>query len=274
MSRIIYTPKEPQFFKQKSLKKKRNYFFVLSFFALVILLFWGVMALAKWEYWRIKRIEFSGEVALEEESLREAVLKNLDGSRLGILPNDLYFFVNKEGLVGKIKERFPRVDNIKIIKDFPDKLIIEVSERVFFGILCERGVDKNCFLLDREGVAYEEAPKSTGRLIPKIEVDEKTIKPGTKVFEENVIRQFEEASLASSLFTGSFLVSYELFSKIPREIQAINSEGVRLYLNTGDDFKKMFELFKAVLDKEIKEKRSLLDYVDLRFGNKIFYKFK
>ncbi|MDP3710253.1 MAG: FtsQ-type POTRA domain-containing protein [bacterium] len=230
--------------------------------------------LARWDYWRIKRIEFSGIVALEESLLRETVSEYLKGFRFGFLPNDLYFFINKESLTANLKEKFPRVEKIRVSKDFPDKLMIEISERGLFGILCERGEDQNCFLLDKEGVVYEEAPKSTGHLIPKVEVDNKALKPGAKVFTDDLIRQFEEASRASSVFTGSFLVSYDLFSKIPREIQAVNSEGVRLYLNTGDDFKKIFELLKAVLEKEIKEKRPLLDYVDLRFGNKIFYKFK
>lgn len=246
----------------------------IGFLIVVVLFFWGFLMLARWDYWRIKRIEFSGVVAVEENSLRESVLENLAESRLGILPNDLYFFLNKDGIIKKLKEKFPRIEKVKISKDFPDKLMIEVSERNFFGILCERGEEQNCFLLDKEGVAYEEAPKSTGRLIPKVEVDDKALKPGVKVFTDDLIRQFEEASRASSVFTGSFLVSYELFSKIPREIQAINSEGVRLYLNTGDDFKKIFELLKTVLEKEIKEKRHLLDYVDLRFGNKIFYKLR
>ena len=128
--------------------------------------------------------------------------------------------------------------------------------------------------MDQEGVAYEEAPQSTGRLIAKIEIDEKGVKSGTKVFEESMVKQFKEASDASRYSTGSFLVGFQLFSKIPREVQAVNSEGFKIYLNAGDDFRKIFELFKTVLEKEIKEKRPLLDYVDLRFGNKVFYKFK
>ncbi len=51
------------------------------------------------------------------------------------------------------------------------------------------------------------------------------------------------------------------------------------YLNnfpSFDDFKKDFDNFMALFDKNIltKEQLSEVEYIDLRFGNKVFYKNK
>ena len=251
---------------------------------LSVLLLWGVLAAARWQYWRIEKIEFFGIVALEENSLRGTVLKELGGWYLGLFPKDFYFLISKKNLANNLRKSFPGIQKLKISKDFPNKLKIEITERELFGILCEGRrrtatttesySEKNCVFVDSEGVAYEDAPKSIGRLIPKIDTDEEIAEAGAKVWKENIIGRFKEASEASRLLTGSPLVGYQLFSKIPREIRAINSEGFWVYLNVEDNFRQVFDRLKTVLEKEIKEKRPLLDYVDLRFGNKVFYKFK
>ena len=50
-------------------------------------------------------------------------------------------------------------------------------------------------------------------------------------------------------------------------------DGWRVLANNQNNPNDLFINLTAVLD-EIKDKRQNLDYIDLRFGNKVFYKFK
>ena len=70
------------------------------------------------------------------------------------------------------------------------------------------------------------------------------------------------------------VIGYQLFSKIPGEIRVTVSDGFKIYFNRDDDLENAFVVIKTVLEEEIKEKRSRLDYIDARFGNKVFYKLR
>jgi hypothetical protein len=51
-------------------------------------------------------------------------------------------------------------------------------------------------------------------------------------------------------------------------------EGWYILLNDKNEPDQTFSNLELVLDQEIKEKRPKLDYIDLRFGKKVFYKLK
>ncbi len=57
---------------------------------------------------------------------------------------------------------------------------------------------------------------------------------------------------------------YEVYSK----------EGWYILLNTKNEPNPSFNNLKLVFDTQIKEKRLKLEYIDLRFGQKVFFKLK
>lgn len=286
MSRIIYTPQEPKFFKQKQKKRKKTWFITAGGLAALALLSLVFFYAANLGYWRIKFIGFSGLVAMDENKLREAVWRELGGKHFGLIPKDFYFLVDKNKLGADLQEKFFQLAEAKIFKKFPETVFVEVQERQLFGILCPKEEnlfattstliysDRGCVFIDKKGVAYETAPRSSGYLIPKIEMDKNQFQPGAQLLDEKLVQKLERASEAFHLSVGSLLTGFQLFSKIPREFRATAPEGFQVFLNTDDDFQKVFGIFKTVLDEEIKEKRPFLEYADLRFGNKVFYKFK
>ena len=242
----------------------------------------------RWSYWRIKRIEFTGQVVIDENYLRQELEQLLSGNILGLIPRDLYFVVKTQEISSDLLKQFPRLEEVKVSKKFPSILTLQMKGRDLFGILCQKrktatttaeniveDESPGCMFIDKKGVAYDEAPDSFGYLIPKVVIDNyaENWQLGSSVMGENKIKQIELASLAFQEVIGSSFVGYQLFSRIPGEFRATNMHGQKFYLNFNDDFKKVFNVFKTVLEQEIKDKRTNLDYVDLRFGNKIFYKF-
>ena len=51
-------------------------------------------------------------------------------------------------------------------------------------------------------------------------------------------------------------------------------EGWYVILNNENEPESSFNNLELVLGETVKEKRSKLEYVDLRFGNKVFFKLK
>jgi len=70
------------------------------------------------------------------------------------------------------------------------------------------------------------------------------------------------------------IVGFEFSFQIQREFRALTSDGFLLWINRDDDFAGVTKVLKTVLDEEIKDRRAELEYADLRFGNKVFYRYR
>jgi len=157
----------------------------------------------------------------------------------------------------------------------PSTLNIKVEERKQEGIWCVYGNSESipeCFFYDKEGVIYEEAPNSVrGSLI-------KNIRDG----------RVEEAQLGSAVVDALLLeyinnlidaleLAYEhpnyIFIKNDDEIRAGFLKGWEAYFSRSQDLIESVENLILILDKEIGTRASELLYIDLRLGNKAFYKY-
>lgn len=275
MSRVIYTPSEPQSLKKISRRRsRRTAHLVLLVFVLTAVLT-GLAYFIHQPYLRIKRIEFSGTVVLNENELREEVKKYISGDYFRLIPKDFYLMVSSTKLAKNLTEVYPRIENIKISKNLSGLLKIKITERKLFGIACQNESEgKDCYFIDQNGVAYEQAPNSLGSLIIKIDADLDKPRVGKRILVPELLEKLTQASEESRRLTGATINSYNLLRSDSKEIRGLNSDGYKVYLNREDDFKKVFGILKTVLEKEIKDKKGELDYVDLRFENKVFYKFK
>ncbi len=245
---------------------------------------------------QIKEIKISGIETLDEESVRSVVKRQLEGSIFLLIPRSSFLFVRSPKLSEEIIRAFPRIKEIKIEKTLSDTITVNVKEREFWGILCndlqtfdiEENNQKNeetlgvakevvvsvCVYIDKEGFSYEYAPNSSGSLITKIKTDYPEIKIGSMVLDGKIVERMHFLGREIKRAIGTEAVGYEFSFKIPSEIRVVTSDGFRIYFNVEDDFQNVFRVLKTILDEEIKEKRTRLQYIDVRFGNKVFYKFR
>ncbi len=281
-SRVVYSPLNPPTprFRISKIKYGGKYFWKTALVVLIVLILaGGLIYMSRLPYFKIKRTEFSGLVALDRQELEQKTLSLLEGKYLKLLPKDFYFLVSTDKLARELKKEYPRIENIEISRHLPDSLSFKIKERELFGILCglpdssdtER---QKCFFLDKTGFAYEESPSSKGSLLLTINTDALLQDIGVQIIDRGLVEKFESVSRESLSLVGSAVIGYEIFSKLPEEFRAVSAGGYKLYLNKNDDFSKVFKVLKVVLDKEIGDKQPQLEYIDLRFGNKVFYKFK
>jgi hypothetical protein len=163
-------------------------------------------------------------------------------------------------------------------------LDISVEERNAIGVWCDKprtyaDIDADlrrqtsvCFYFDKYGVIFEQAPKSTGSLILAVE-DERNFDPslGATVLTSAEITFFEEAK---GLISRNFPFNAQLFIITQKsEFEFITSENWRVLLNKNETPEYQLSNLKYLLDEEIKNRRPELDYVDLRLGNRIYYKY-
>lgn len=149
------------------------------------------------------------------------------------------------------------------------KTVNAEEKREAIGIWCK---ENDCFYFDKEGVIFEESPKSSGSLLILIEDTRDTAANlGSAVLSEPQIVLAEDLQ---RLLKGNFPFAVSsILIRADGEYELLTTEGWRILLHKTDSLEHQFSNLKYLLDEEIKERRRELDYVDLRLGNKIYYKY-
>jgi hypothetical protein len=133
---------------------------------------------------------------------------------------------------------------------------------------------EKCFFIDEQGFVFREAPILSGSMfatIFDISFGGKGI--GSLGLDKNkldFILETKKEMISRNLDMGDFLVRPEAAS----EIEVITSDGWRLFLDLASPPAIQIDSLVRALNEEIKEKRSQLEYVDLRVPGRIYYKLK
>lgn len=276
--RILYMPRDQKIYSSRSRRPRRLLPYILLC-GMIILAAAGVFVI-RLPSLQARSVTIEGIVSLDESDIRSVVLSSLQGSYAFVFPRSFLFFVSGAALTGTLTHAYPLIAAVQIEKIMPDALRIIIRERELFGILCNQvkspegasEKDPECAYLDTEGVAYEHAPNSTGFLINRIYTDFSTLNVGAQIVDVKIVQLMSRLKHDTERITKSRVTGFTLFKKIPDEIH-LSVDGFTLMYKREDDYSRPLNALVAVL-KEIGAKRSRLQYIDLRFGNKVFYKFK
>jgi|SRR3989344_1135434 len=266
-SRILYTPRMRR--KKRGISR-RAVFAALGFIAIPGVLS-GAVYLLRYPTWQIMEISLSGFERVAPVDIEVKIQDDLRGSLLLFLPRSSYFLFDSAASAEKILKDFPRLESVQISKEFPSKISVVAKEREFWAIYCA-GESGRCGYSDRTGFVYEEAPVSTGSLILTVFRDTGGVQIPSQTLPRALVEKFILFSELLKSETKEEVESFILSGGLDDEFRARVRSGFFLYVKRDDDFAGVVKTLKIFLEKEIGEKKRSLEYVDLRFGNKIFYK--
>lgn len=222
-------------------------------------------------------IRVSGLQTLDERDVRAYLGAALGEKYLLLFPRSSYFLAHTGILAKGIRDAFPAIADVEMEKEFPRTLTVRVTERKFWGILCNTLQDANpvqCAALDETGFAYESAPLPQGNLLLIVESDRPSLEPGKTRMDEELVREMQALQQKIREAIGGEVARFEVRDRVSGEIRARAADGFMIWFKRGDDISNAMRVLKKVLDAEIGNRRENLDYIDVRFGNKVFYKFK
>lgn len=266
MSRIIYTPEVK---KKKNRFSKKNLSGIGLFF--LFALFLGTATyLSTLPIFQIEQYEINGNYAVEKSEIESRLNNALSGFYFYFIPRKNYFLVMTGSIQKNLFDAFPRIEEVSVKKKPFSSLSIQIKEREPWAVYCSQ----KCFFIDKSGFAYEESFINSGNLIKLIKGDDDNISIGKYAINNETINIFSNVENKINLLGLGSVTEYGLSSKLPEELKIKTGGGFYLLFNSTDNWDKIFTVLETVLSEEIKEKRTNLDYIDLRFGNKVFYKFK
>lgn len=223
----------------------------------------------------MNRIEITAEASIPTDGIRVMVEEMLGGTMLAVIPRSNYFAVSSDKIEAEIRQRFPEVAFVRIEKRFPHLIVIHAKGREFWGVYCERPQNSapfGCSYLDRNGTAYEGLAGFSGWLIP-MAFGTAQVRLGEVMARPQLLEFFERAQTELSAL-GGHLISFDISTTTPDEVRLDLAEGWHIRVLASRPVPEWSGVLRVVLEKEIGDRRSGLEYIDLRFGDKAFYKLK
>ncbi len=177
----------------------------------------------------------------------------------------------------------PEYKEIYVYREFPSLVVIEATDRIPFAQI----KDKRYYPIDREAVIINEGKlKPLEGLIP-LEIGDyrRSLRKGNNIKSErleyafnliDVLRDqgFLKGKAQVKLINTSHLEAvYFIFADKTSQRQNWSpGEGIKIIVGKGD-FQRKVKLFKDIIEQELKEKMSSVNYIDLRF-KRVYMDFK
>lgn len=246
--------------KKKPLYQKRFFWlFLLGFFLLAGLFYLIVFS----SFFRIKEIQISGNQKVAAEEIKILIGEQINKKVFFANSQSIFLFKGKT-IENKLLESFIKIDSVNLKRKLPDKLIVEIKERVAMANFCYEY--RECFLIDKGGIAFERDGAGIGLLVGISEAIS---------LKEQVISAEELAGVISTKQTLEEKLGLEAdgFWLEKKRLDVKVREGWDVYFNLENDVSEQLFNLEMVLKEEISaEMRENLEYIDLRFGSRVYYK--
>jgi len=258
--------KSQVFRKPYRIKKKKSIFRskFLWLTILILIIFGGIFYLLYLSpYFQIKEIKISGNEKVPTEKILSPVQKEI-GQKLLFFSTKSIFLVNLSQIKKGILDNFPQIAEVEIKRRLPSSLGIDVSERQGIANFCQ---EEQCFLLDGEGVIFEEVPKEnlSAPLIKKLGEAGPLPKLGGGVMEKELLSKILEINTE---LKNLEILAKEVLIVSDDRLNVETQEDWEIYFNPKKDLNWQLTKLKAVLEENYLPK----EYIDLRFGDRAFVK--
>ncbi len=257
---------------------------------LIILIVGVFLILLNLSFLRVNNVKIIGQTSADPDTIKEFVNKQLTGRYLGLVPKSSIFFVTKSVLVNGVSREFPGLAKVSITWPDLNTLAILIVDRESKVLWCVDGEkDKSCYYLSPEGLAYQEAPSFSDALFIELHTKQPLKKIGEKVIDpKTLIRttaflNFMKSSMTLWPKSGLLLSRAEVYSQndfIAFLFDPANPAWqAQVLFNVDRGANNLITDFHSVLknDKfqsDWKAGNGGLNYLDLRFPGKVFYRFR
>ncbi|MFA7285410.1 MAG: hypothetical protein WC011_00985 [Candidatus Paceibacterota bacterium] len=272
----------------EELKKKNRKIFKIKviIFSVVFLLFLvGLYFLSRWNEINISKIEIHGNKVLDSRVIEEQIQKEINGKYLWLFPKTNFVLAPRSKIKKDLYTNFRRIEDISFDLSDSKTLKVDILERRPVYTWCGEALpaidlrpeDTVCQFMDNQGYVFDTAPYFSGDAYFRFYGPLEDYYYGGENFYNFIlfISNLEHIGInpVSLVLKPEDEIEIYLSANIPPP------DGPKIILNNESDLLKIYQNLEAAiktdpLKTEFKDKYFSLLYLDLRFNNKVYYKFK
>lgn len=271
---------------ESKLKRKKAFIRKVSItLGLAIVLLAGLGLLSRIKKINIESIKVEGNKVAETKTLENAAWDVVSGKYLWLFPKTNVLFYPKSKIEKHLKEEFKILKSLSISIEKDRSLKIALTERAPEYVWCGEDLtdveSKECYFLDETGYVFSKALYFSGDLYFRFfgELEGKEVLGSRYLPEEfgvmtALVKNLKQMGLKpfALLNRGKKLELYLSSTHLP-------PNSPKIILDRGFDLEKVVTNLESILATEplqsnFKTKYATLEYIDLSFGNKVYYRFK
>lgn len=245
--------------------------------------------LSRFNSLNIAGVEVSGNKIVDTEMIREAAGEQIAGKYLWLFPKTNILIYPENNIRKNLQNKFQRLKDINLSVSNDKILQVSVMERAASYIWCGTNLPSadtgspKCYFMDADGYIFDEAPYFSGEVYFKFY-------GGTSINAESPFgsyffqKNFRQLMSFKDTLIAVGLKPVALYAAADGDLQIFLSGGKtpaaepKILLRADADLQNAAENLQAALNTEpllskFKNKYSKLEYIDLRFGNKVYDKF-
>lgn len=251
-------------------RRRRNRIIAVSVVGLLVL-FGLSVALFRAPFLRVTAISVVGAQTLDVEDIKQFVQQRIAGNYVFVYPKDDILIYPQTAIERDLAAEYPVLKLVDVHAENFHTINVVLHERAPAAVWC--GTD--CYLMDEDGVVYASAQDTS---------TEQYVTYGGKVVGDTMPKQYLTQDMFHALAAlVSALMQVESGNPV-RQIVMDEHADVRAYFQNdfvlifsskdqpGDVFERLTLARQAapLVGKSLGE----LEYIDLRFGDKLYYKLK
>lgn len=230
----------------------------------------------------IKGVRVEGNETISAEEVLKIAENKISGKYLFLFPKNNFFIYPGGAIAREVLDSMKKVKTVETKIADGNILSVKVYERKPSYIWCpgeflpENTASGNqCYFLDEQGFSFSEAPRFSGPVFFEIYASSTSGNEfiGKYPFESGL---FKKLILFKNALTEINLPATELIRLEDGDFKFVLKAGGAVLINEKNDINislRNIVSAKKALEDSGKNINSV-EYIDLRFGNKVFYKFK
>lgn len=236
----------------------------------------GIVILIKAPRFQVQTISVVGVDVADPIEVSQFTLAALQGNYLLFFPKTSILLVNQDKLAQEIKAHYPRFKTVRVDRDSMRSLKVTVTEYAGSYLWCDS--TDVCSFMDETGAVFADAPYFSGNAYLKIYSGARIAYPFYPVTIEqltlvsHIKKRLESIEIdpLSFAFDSDHLLSVVFIH---------NTSRTTIMFDPTEDTDQMLETLYGGLRTEpftdlYHNPSKILEYIDLRFANKLIYKFK
>lgn len=277
------------------MKRKRRAYKVRLSILLFILLTSIIFALAYFSFHvrvTLQNVAVSGTRVINMTDVETRVREDFSGKYLRLFSKANSFIYPHNYIYNDLLKQFPRIKELSVYRDNLTTLHIGITERAGSYLYCgkvvpevQTDIGENCYFINDDGYIFDKAPYFSGNVYFKyymsVTSNDNSALLGSQVIDKerfHALTRFKEG-IEYLGFKPIYLVIEEDGAHTMYLNRDKSTTIPKIIFRKDDDLVTILDNLNTAMSKkefanEINSKYSTLLYIDLRFNNKVVYKFQ
>ncbi len=240
-----------------------------------IAVFTGLVVFIRAPRFQVKEVNVVGTNVADPIEVSQFVLGKLQGNFVRVLPRSSILLISPDKLTKEVAAAFPRFKSVKVDRDSFSSLRVDVAEYGGMYLWCD--TEDTCSFMDETGTVFADAPYFSGSAYTKIVSGARQEYPFAPITAEQLalVGHLKEKLAAIEIVPLSF--AFESDHKLVVAFIHHSNRAVILFNPNEDADVMLGTLYSGLRTNPVSalyhNESKVLEYLDVRFANKLIYKF-